>query len=577
MEAYICDDVNSKETRDLQHLVILAKNLAGWKQLIKLVSFANRPDIFYYKPRIDFKTLREYCGDGNFICIDGHLGSCLSHKLLENVKAAARCSTEEDAKQFIHKEWVQKCEAHINELKAIFGDDNVYLEVQLIDAENIPVVNLLAKGYRYLSKQGLAPCVATADSHYCTKDQAILQRIVLCTSLNKTLKDIYTAIANGEDVGLSGFFKSSNYYIPSYEEMAAIHTQDEIENTIKIAEKCEAYDITNRPMLPKFPVPDGQTAAEYLRQLCREGWKNKKDKIDRVITEKGLTQKDYGDRFEEEFGVITKYGLEDYFLIVWDIIRYVKSNGWLVNYGRGSAAGSILLYLLDITNVDPIEYNLLFSRFLNAGRLEKKKAAMPDVDLDLPKNRRKEIIEYIRDKYGRDNVCQIVTIGTMGAKASLKDVLRAYNTCSPDEQNMITSFIIDEAKISDELQEEKDKGHEIGVLEYCLENRRKELEGWCSLQEDGSLVGPLAARFKDAITLVGTARSTGKHASGIIITAEPVSEVVPLIYDSKNKSEQICGFDLEGAEMVGGVKIDILGLSCLDKCDICFNMLRDGE
>lgn len=574
IELYICEEnPKLKSARELQHLVLLSKNLNGWKQLIQLVSETNHPDNFYYKPRIDLEGLKKYGKDGNFIAITGHLGSTLSNKLL-NVKEVARCNTEEECKKYIYEDWVDRCVAHVEKLKDIFGENNVFLEIQLIDQDNLPVCKILAQGYRYISKKYNIPCVATPDSHYARKEDAYLQRIVLANSINKTLKEIDMAIANNQDVGMMGFFKSNNYHIPSYEEMSKLHTKDELENTIKIADMCDNYDITIRPILPKFKAPDGKTSAEYLRELCREGWKAKRDKINAVIKKKNITEQVYIDRINEEIELFTNIGLEDYFLIVNDIVRFAKEDGQITGAGRGSASGSILLYLLDITDVDPIEYNLLLSRFYNSGRNTKDRVSLPDVDMDFEIEHRDRIIEYIRNKYGRDRVSQISTFGQLKGRAALADVLRAYNACSIDEIHRITKIIPDPASIADELQEKRDEGESDSLIMWALQNRAKDLQPWCVLNSDGKLTGPLAKKFEQAILLEGVLKTQGKHAAGVVISNTPISEICPMIYDKVTK-QPIAGFNMEDIEKIGLVKMDILGVAALSKLHKICDMLEN--
>lgn len=571
IELYVClEKPTLRSDRELHHLVLLCKNLAGWQQLMQLVSETNRPECFYYKPRIDLEGLRKYGKDGNFIAITGHLGSTLSHKLL-NVKEAARQDVEEDIKKSIHKDWVQDCTTHILELQDIFGKDNVFLESQLIDQENLPVCKILTQGYRYLSKKLGVPCVATPDSHYARKEDAYLQRIMLANSLKKTFKEIDIAIANHQDIGLMGFFKSNNYHIPSFEEMLAIHTKEELDNTILIASMCEGYDITVRPILPKFVAPDDKTSAEYLKELCGVGWGTKLHKITKVMLEKGIDKQVYIDRWNEEYNMIVEFGLEDYFLIVHDIIQFAKDDGQLCGAGRGSAAGSLILYLIGVTEVDPIEYDLLWSRFMNRGRMSKNRVSLPDVDMDFEIEHRDKIIQYIRNKYGNDKVSQISTFGQLKGRAAIADVLRVYSACSTDEIHRITKIIPDPASIADELQEKRDAGEDDSIILWALQNRAKDLQPWCHIKEDGTLGGPLAARFLQAISLEGVTKSQGKHAAGIVVSNTPIAELCPMLYDKTTK-QPIAGFDMHCIENFGLVKFDILGVAALSKihkvCDI---------
>jgi DNA polymerase-3 subunit alpha len=252
-------------------------------------------------------------------------------------------------------------------------------------------------------------------------------------------------------------------------------------------------------------------------------------------------------------------------------MEFAHKSGILTSPGRGSGAGSLLLYLLNVTDINPLEYNLLFSRFYNRGRGGKDKVSMPDVDMDFMQNRREEVIKYVREKYGENNTAPIITFGTMQGRAALKDVLRAYNACSIDEQNRITSFIPDQAKIADELQEAKDEGNEISIIEWALENK-KELSAYCVKTEDGRYEGQYGRYFQDAIAIEGVARSTGKHAAGIIISTEPLNESCPMVYDRRAK-EQIVGFDMESCEKAGKLKVDLLGISSLTKVSTAIKLL----
>jgi DNA polymerase-3 subunit alpha len=211
--------------------------------------------------------------------------------------------------------------------------------------------------------------VATDDSHYVLKEDASDQRVVLCTNMNTTLREIHQKIINEEDVGLGNFFKYDHYYLHSYDEMRALgHTEEELTNTLKIADMCEHYNIKQKPKLPKFPVPNGSPSEEYLKDLCRKGWATLKPKLKKAMERKGVSQQVYVDRFNEEFNVLMDEGLADYFLIVEDVIRFARSRGQLTGVARGSSGGSLILYLLGVTKIDPIYYDLLFARFFNSAR-----------------------------------------------------------------------------------------------------------------------------------------------------------------------------------------------------------------
>lgn len=582
-ELYISNeaDLTLKQNRELSHMVVLAKNLQGWKQLVKIISESNKPEHFYYKPRLNLDTLSKFL-DGNIIGLSGHPGSYLFNEFFTDPKEVFSCQSEDEVKKYIRPDWVNHVKGVVLDLQQRFHG-NFFIEIQLIDAANMPAANLIAKGLRYISKQTSIPCVATDDAHYVNQEDAVDQRVLLCINMKLTLREIQNKMVNQEDIGMGNFFRYSHYYIHSYDEMVALgHTEAELEQTVKIAEMCEEYKITKSPDMPKFPVPNGLSSDEYLKQLCREGWVRLKNKIYDAAHAKGVSIDVYAERFKEEFTTLTEVGLADYFLIVHDVINYARSRGQLTGSGRGSAAGSLLLYLLGVTQVDPIYYDLLFARFYNAGRNTKDHISLPDVDCDFESQGREDIIEYLKNKYGHDKVAQIITFGRMQGRAVLKDVFRVYSSCSFEEMNKITEFIPDEAAISDKLQEMKEADKERGgdgtasIIQWALENHTEELKPWCYIKDDGTLEGPMAKRFEQAIRLEGVIKSSGKHAAGIIIANEPLANLVPMVYDSVTKN-QIVGFDYESAEKMGTMKLDCLSVAILDKIHNIQNLLETGH
>lgn len=231
---------------------------------------------------------------------------------------------------------------------------------------------------------------------------------------------------------------------------------------------------------------------------------------------------------------------------------------------HNSAAGCLVSYLIGITSIDPIKYNLLFDRFYNTGRNTKDRVSMPDIDVDVPINKREEVITYIKQRYGVEQVSQMVTFNTMKGRGALKDVLRAYGNISFDEMNKITKYIPDEAKIADELQEMKEETGEASIIRWALENRPEDLKEWCYIDENGTLQGPLAKRFEQAIRLEGTKTNQSKHAAGIAVSSQPLDQCCPMIYDSKN-DKAIAGMEMQDLENIGIIKFDILGVAMLDK------------
>jgi len=546
----------NRENGKLDHLVVLSKNLAGWKTLIKIVSESNNPERYYHKPRIDIDTLGDLL-DGNLVAITGHLGSTLARQIIPGDK--------------INDDWKKKGQDHISKLTNAFGTGNVFLEAQLIDKEMNPSQVELTDCIRTLGGLMDTKVICTPDAHYAKQSDAVDQRILLCNNMKITLSQINHKLQNGQDVPLSCFFNSDKYYIPSPEEMAELHTQEEIENTIYVDSMCEEYDILSQPILPPFNYPDKYNSdSDFLRDLCRSGWRH--NKLNSLSQE---DQDKYVKRLKYEFDVLHGAGLSSYFLIVQDIVNHIKENKWLPGPGRGSAAGCLVSYLLGITAIDPMQYGLIFDRFYNAGRNTKDRVSMPDIDIDVPIDKREHIIEYIKSTYGNDKVSQMLTFNTMKGRGALKDVLRAYGNLAFEDMNKITKNIPDEAKISDELQEMKKEYGEASIIKWALENRSNDLKEWCHLDEEGKLNGPLAKRFEQAIRLEGTKTNQSKHAAGVVIAPEALTNICPMVYDTKNKN-LIAGMEMQDLENIGVIKFDILGVAVLDKIMNISDMLKQG-
>lgn len=557
-ELYICDQhpsVRDKENRHLSHFIVLAKNKEGWKDLIKIVSLSNNPEFYYHKPRLDLGTLGSM-NNGNLIGITGHLGSTLANTIVDN--------------DTLKENWLEAGCEHIKKLKDIFGD-NLFLEAQLMDQENLVIQKDLTKAIRELGENTQTKVICTPDAHYCEKSDAVDQRILLCNNLKITFAEINNKLNNNEDAPMGCFFASDNYHILSQEEMKGLHTSSEIENTNYVANLIEEYDILSKPKLPPFKCPNNMDDAEYLRELCRQGWKKK---IANIVPKEDHPK--YVDRIKYELDVLQGAGLSSYFLIVQDIVNYVRNQGWLPGPGRGSAAGCLVSYLIGITSIDPIQYSLLFDRFYNSGRNSVDHISMPDIDVDVPINKREQIIQYIKDKYGQDKVSQMITFNTIKGRGSLKDVIRVYGNISFDEMNQITKNIPDEAKIADELQEMKEETGESSIIRWALENQPDKLKEWCYIDDNNELQGPLAKRFEQAIRLEGVKSNQSKHAAGIAISSEPLADLCPMVYDSKN-DQLIAGMEMQDLEALGIIKFDVLGIAYLDKIMCVSDFLRNGE
>jgi DNA polymerase-3 subunit alpha len=544
--------IKTKENSDLSHFIVLSKNNAGWFDLIKIISETNKPENFYHKPRISFDRLKPFL-NGNLIGFSGHLGSTIADAIQDDPDNAMKIGTE-----------------HISYMKDLFGDE-YFLESQLMDQESTPEQVELTNIIRRLGKNTNTKVICTPDAHYCEKEDAVDQRILLCNNLKTTLTDINKKMLNNESIPMGCFFKSDNFHILSPEEIALLHTEEEIENTNYVDSLCEDYDILHKPMLPPFSCPNNFNPDEYLRELCRKGWK---DKIANNIDKE--SQQKYVDRIKYELDILQGAGLSSYFLIVGDIVNKVRLEHWLPGPGRGSAAGCLVSYLIGITSIDPIKYNLIFERFYNSGRNTKDRISMPDIDVDVPINKREAIIEYIKSKYGHEKVSQMITFNTMKGRGALKEVLRVYGNVAFEEMNRITKYIPDEAKIADELQEMKEDTGEASILRWSLENNVDKLKEWCYIDDDDQLAGPLAKRFEQAIRLEGTKSNQSKHAAGVVISSQNLGSVCPMVYDSKNK-QSIAGMEMQDLEALGIIKFDVLGIAMLDKIMNIADSLEKGE
>lgn len=554
-ELYVCEEdakIQTKENGSLSHMLVLAKNYNGWLNLISLVSETNKPEHFYKKPRLDLDNIARFSKD--LICITGHLGSNLANKIIKEDQLVGT----EDGEKLVGK------------LIEIFGKENVFLEAQLMDAENMPIQRTLTEAVEKIANKMGVKVICTPDAHYCRKEDAVDQRILLCNNLKTTLPDVMKKLSNNEEVPMECFFSSDNYHILSQEEINALHKEEHIENTQLVNSMIEEYNILSKPKLPPFECPPGYDDAEYLRQLCREGWKEKiANHVDKELHPK------YVDRIKYELDVLQGADLSSYFLIVRDIVDHVRKHNWLPGPGRGSAAGCLVSYLIGITSIDPIKYDLLFDRFYNAGRNTADHISMPDIDVDVPIDKREDIIEYIKARYGKDKVSQMITFNTIKGRGALKDVLRVYGNISFDEMNKITKNIPDEAKIADELQQMKEDTGEASIIRWALENNADKLKEWCYLDEEGNLQGPLAKSFEQAMRLEGTKSNQSKHAAGIAISSEPLDKTCPMVYDSKNK-QMIAGMEMQDLESIGIIKFDILGIAMLDKIMTIQDTLKEG-
>lgn len=389
-------------------------------------------------------------------------------------------------------------------------------------------------------------------SYYTQQNQAELHRILLCSELKTTLPRVQAKIRKNElDKDISDYFTKDDKYVI---EGKSCKTLEWVYN------ECEEYDILNKPMLPKFSCPNGLSEEDYLKSLARQGWKDLLIATGKVDNE--LDKQRYLDRFNKELQVIKDANLFGYFLIVQDIIRYVNDSGWMSGPGRGSAAGCLISYLIGITQIDPVQYDLLFERFYNAGRNTDGHISLPDIDMDVPGKKRDDVIDYLKTKYGKDHVSQMITFGRLQGRSAIKEVLRVNDACSFSEMNAITKSVPNEADISDQLAEMDDEDRSI--IRWSLINRADDLRDFCHITEDGKLEGDYAEYFKQAIEIEGTFKTQGKHAAGVVISKEPLQTVCPMV-KQKGSTEKIAGLEMTDLEALGHVKFDVLGINLLDK------------
>jgi DNA polymerase-3 subunit alpha len=313
-------------------------------------------------------------------------------------------------------------------------------------------------------------------------------------------------------------------------------------------------------MLPKFLCPNNMSQEEYLTRMAREGYKKF---LSKKVGNDDAKRIQYGDRFRKELQVIKDADLFGYFLIVQDIIRHVEEDmGWLAGPGRGSAAGCLISYLVGITKIDPVEHDLIFERFYNAGRNTGGHVSLPDIDMDVPGKKRDDVIEYLKKTYGNEHVSQMITFGRLRGRSAIKEVLRVNEACSFSEMNAITKSVPNEAEISDQLADMDDEDRSI--IRWSLLNRADELRDFCQISDDGKLEGDYAEYFQQAIDIEGTFKTQGKHAAGVVISKDKLKNVCPMIAQ-KGSTEKIAGLEMTDLEALGHVKFDVLGINLLDK------------
>ena len=519
-EVYVTADRNDRSRAPYYHLTLIARTAEGYRNLMKL-STCGFLEGFYYKPRVDLEMLRKY-GRG-IICLSGCLSAEVPTRILEGRPDEARRLLMEYAEIF----------------------DDAYLELQDHGIEQQRRVN---EGLFRLHKETGIPLVAANDSHYTTRNDARMHDVLLCIGTGKFYNDPNRMKFSGQE-----------FYVKTVDEMARIFPDhpEALENTIRVVESVEDVGIElGKTRLPNFPKPEGYTADQYLREQCQRG-------LVRRYGGRAKSREVLG-RLEFELQTIEKMGFADYFLIVWDFVKYAKDRKIAVGPGRGSAAGSIVAYALEITDLDPLEYSLLFERFLNPDRIN-----MPDVDIDFSVSGRSEVMRYVTDKYGgHEHVAQIITFGTIGAKAAIRDSGRIYQYPYSDTDKL-AKFIPDKpvgTTLRDVLHPEngsyvpgdKHPGPAREIIKFVGQDE--------------------AARqvLDTAFEIEGFARHAGTHAAGVVISEEPLTDIVPLQRVARDEGSVMVQHPMSDVEALGLLKVDFLGLRNLDVIEETLKTIQRG-
>ena len=505
-ELYICkkEDHNIERTPpegdSYNHLLVLAENEEGYRNLVKITSEASLHG-FYYKPRVSKKFLAEH--SRGLIGLSGCLKGEVAERLMEGNYQAARAAA--------------------GKFRDIFGKENFYLEIQ---DQGLAKEHEIHPGLFQLEKDLGLPLVATNDSHYLCEDDAHAQDVMLCIQTGKSIHDAQRMKFDG-----------NQFFVKSHDEMYRVFkdSPEVLSRSLDIAERCSLRLEKVATPFPQFEVPPGYTIDSYFVHVTREGFAHRLESL-RALHDQGKIKHpltDYEQRLERELNIIQQMKFPGYFLIVWDFIRYAKERDIPVGPGRGSAAGSLVSYALGITDIDPLQHELLFERFLNPERV-----SMPDIDIDFCMNRRGEVIDYVTRKYGRDNVAQIITFGTMAAKAAIKDVGRAMDIPYSDVDR-IAKMVPTQLNIT---------------LDQAIEDSPQLRE---AMEKDGQI----RELMQTAKKLEGMVRNAGVHAAGVVISPRPLTELVPL-HRTKN-DEIVTAFDMVAIEKMGLLKMDFLGLTTL--------------
>jgi DNA polymerase-3 subunit alpha len=514
-EIYVAKESRHKKTGggdQSNHLVLLAQNLEGYHNLSRLVSYGFLEG-FYYKPRIDKDLLSQY--SAGLIAMSACLKGAVPQKLLMEQSEAAL--------------------AEAMELRDIFGHENFYLELQ---DHNLPAQHRINPSIIEMSQKTGIPLVCTNDSHYLLREDSVAHDVLLCIGTGKIV-----------DQPDRMRYETDQFYFKSCEEMSKLwgHIPEAMQNTIRIAERCDLQIETTQP-LPPFEVPPGFTSDSYFEKTVRLGFEERRRHL-QELSEAGHLKYPlpaYEQRLAFEIEMIKQMQFSSYFLIVWDLIKYARDHSIPVGPGRGSVVGSLVAYSMRITDIDPLQYELFFERFLNPERI-----APPDIDMDFCMNRRSEMIEYVANKYGRDSVCQIITFGTMAAKGVIRDVGRSLDI-PYGEVDRIAKLIPNELN---------------ATIDKSLEQEPR-------LKEE--MKNPQISKLIEiAKRLEGLSRHSSTHAAGVVIAPKPLVELVPL--QKTNKEEITTQYSMKDLESIGLLKMDFLALTTLTVIDNAVRRIREEK
>src|ERR1700691_4225606 len=500
------------DTDRYNHLVLLCENQDGYRNLIDLVSTAYL-DGFYYKPRIDLDLLNRHSKGliAMSACLRGHIPETILSDRHEEAKRMAYEYTD------------------------LFGPKNFFLELQDHGLE--PDTRVLPMLGRLSAETGI-PLVATNDSHYLRKEDARAHEILLCIQTGKTMSDPNRMR-----------FDHPVFYLKSRAEMMTLFGEVEhaLDRTWDIAQRCQVKLEKIAEPFPKFPIPEGHGTDSYFEYVARQGFEKRRGRLEALAAQGRLKHDlaEYAERLDREIKMIQEMKFSGYFLIVWDFIRFAKQRGIPVGPGRGSAAGSLVSYAMEITDIDPLAYGLLFERFLNPERI-----SMPDIDIDFCTRGRGEIIQYVTDKYGREQVAQIITFGTLAARAAIKDVGRVLDVSYADVDRI--TKLIPTQPLNIKLKDARKMEPQLDEL-AAKDPRMKEV-------------------LDVAMRLEGMARNASVHAAGVVISPAPLKDLAPLY--KTNKDEIVTQYDMVGLEKLDLLKMDFLGLTTLTIIDDALKLIE---